>query len=111
VRHLKTPHLPMLICHCNIITSREIEEIIRGFLRDDPWAIIVPAKVYRELDKRCKCSGCVPNVVDLITRVTDEYHREIAELPAAETPPPAAAPERRKRGSSNERRSTGHRAA
>jgi hypothetical protein len=101
----------MLICHCNIITSREIEEIIRAFLRDDPWAIIVPAKVYRELDKRCKCSGCVPNVVDLITRVTDEYHREIAELPAAETPPPAAAPERRKRGSSNERRSTGHRAA
>jgi hypothetical protein len=101
----------MLICHCNIITSREIEQIIRTFLRDDPWAIIVPAKVYRELDKRCKCSGCVPNVVDLITRVTDEYHREIAELPAVETASPPAAPERRKRGSSHERRSTGHRAA
>jgi hypothetical protein len=101
----------MLICQCNVISSREIEAIIRGFLREDPWAIIVPAKVYRELDKRCKCSGCVPNVVDLITRVTKDYHLELAEASAGAVALPAPAPARRQRGAVHERRSTGHRAA
>lgn len=102
----------MLICQCNVITDREIEQVIRAFLREDPWAIIVPAKVYRELEKRCKCSGCVPNVVDLITRVTHAYHLEIAETASEATAATATAPDRRKRGASpHERRSTGHRAA
>lgn len=68
----------MLVCQCNVITDRDIKRVIRAFLADDPWQIIVPAKVYRELEKRCKCSGCVPNVIDLITEVTAEYHRELA---------------------------------
>ncbi len=72
----------MLICHCNIISDREIIAIIRDFLQDDPWQIIVPAKVYRELGKRGRCCGCFPSVVDLITTVTDEYHREIAAISA-----------------------------
>lgn len=103
----------MLVCQCNVITDREIKEIILSFLREDPWAIIVPAKVYRALEKRCKCAGCVPNVVDLITTVTEEYHLQVATLPAqpaeAKTRPPAM---RRKRtGGRYERRSSGHRAA
>ena len=102
----------MLICSCNVITSREIEQVIRGFLRDDPWAIIVPAKVYRELEKRCKCSGCVPNVVDLITRVTHEYHLELAEAATGVSAPPVPAPPRRQqRRAGHERRSAGHRTA
>ena len=103
----------MLICQCNVITDREIVRVINDLLADDPWQIIVPAKVYRELEKRCKCSGCVPNVIDLITRVTDEYHLEIAELPAEVNAPPVVAPPRRKLAgaSGHERRSAGHRTA
>ncbi len=101
----------MLVCQCNVITDREIRRVIRDFLQEDPWAIIVPAKVYRELDKRCKCSGCVPNVVDLIQTVTSEYHREIAAAAPEAVAPPVVAPPRRKRGASHERRSAGHRAA
>ena len=103
----------MLVCQCNVITDREIRQVVLSFLREDPWAIIVPAKVYRELNKRCKCSGCVPNVVDMITKVTEEYHLQIAELPAApeQLParPSASRPERS--GGVNERRKPGHRAA
>ena len=103
----------MLVCQCNVITDREIVRVIKDLLADDPWQIIVPAKVYRELEKRCKCSGCVPNVIDLITRVTDEYHLEIAELPAEVKAPPAIAPARRKRAGAagHERRSTSYRTA
>ena len=71
----------MLVCQCNVISDRDIVRIIRDLLAQDPWQIIVPAKVYRELEKRCKCAGCVPNVIDLITSTTAEYHREIAGLP------------------------------
>lgn len=103
----------MLVCQCNVISDREIREVILELLREDPWGIIVPAKVYRALEKRCKCAGCVPNVVEMITAVTQEYHREQSALPA---PPPAAKKQpsttrRNLRGGRHERRRSGHRAA
>ncbi len=102
----------MLVCQCNVISQREIEEIVLALLREDPWAIIVPAKVYRELEKRCKCSGCVPNVVDIITRVTEDYHQQHAtDTAGPATPRAQPAVPRQRPGDANERRSTGHRAA
>ena len=64
----------MLICHCNLITEREIEDTIVGLLTDDPWQLIVPAKVYHALRKRGRCCGCFPNVVETIIRVTESFH-------------------------------------
>jgi bacterioferritin-associated ferredoxin len=66
----------MLVCHCNLITQREIEDVVRELLADDPWQLIVPAKVYHTLSKRGRCCGCFPNVVDTIIRVTEEFHRQ-----------------------------------
>jgi hypothetical protein len=109
---VRLPHA-MLVCQCNVITDREIKQVVLGFLREDPWAIIVPAKVYRELEKRCKCSGCVPNVVDIITTVTEEYHLQLAATAggANASPPKPPALRRKRLGGRHERRSTGHRAA
>ena len=64
----------MLICHCNIITEKEIEQTIVGLLDEDPWQLIVPAKVYHAMRKRGRCCGCFPNVVETIIRVTEAYH-------------------------------------
>ena len=64
----------MLICHCNLITEKEIEETIIQLLEKDPWQLIVPAKVYHTLQKRGRCCGCFPNVVETIIRVTENYH-------------------------------------
>ena len=105
--------LAMLVCQCNVITDREIKRIVLEMLAEDPWKIIVPAMVYKELDKRCKCAGCVPNVVDLIIKLTQEYHLQLVEN-AAEVPPAPqrlSAMRRKRLGGRNERRSTGHRAA
>ena len=103
----------MLVCQCNVITDREIKQIILGLLKVDPWQIIVPAMVYRELEKRCKCAGCVPNVVDMIIKVTEEYHLQMAS--AAETRPVVSqrlsAMRRIRTGGRHERRGTSHRAA
>ena len=65
----------MLICHCNLISEREIEGAILDLLDQDPWMLIVPARVYHALAKRGRCCGCFPNVVETIIRVTENYHR------------------------------------
>jgi hypothetical protein len=64
----------MLVCHCNVITDRDIERVVLDLLDQDPWQLIVPAKVYHEMGKRGICCGCFPNVVDIIIRVTETYH-------------------------------------
>lgn len=64
----------MLICHCNLITQKEIEATIIELLDEDRWQLVVPAKVYHRMKKRGRCCGCFPNVVETIIRVTEAYH-------------------------------------
>ena len=64
----------MLICHCNLITEKEIEATILELLDEDAWQLIVPAKVYHRLRMRGRCCGCFPNVVETIIRITEAYH-------------------------------------
>jgi bacterioferritin-associated ferredoxin len=102
----------MLVCQCNVISDRDIRAVILDLLHEDPWEIIVPAKVYRALQQRCKCAGCVPNVIAMITEITEEYHRDLAALPTAPSGVMNRPATRRKRtGGRHERRGTGHRAA
>ncbi len=68
----------MLLCHCNILTEKDIETAIVELLEIDPWQLIVPAKVYHRLAKRGRCCGCFPNVVETIIRVTENYHARTA---------------------------------
>nr|WP_244563841.1 (2Fe-2S)-binding protein [Ensifer aridi] len=64
----------MLVCSCNFISEKEIEDTIISLLDEDCWQLIVPAKVYHAMEKRGRCCGCFPNVVDIIIRTTEEYH-------------------------------------
>jgi len=103
----------MLVCQCNMITSKEIEDIVLDLLCADPWQLGVPAMVYSELNRRAKCGGCVPNVVDIIVRVTENYHAQQA-LPAGELVSLQSGLEKLKQqrsGVRRERRSKSHRAA
>jgi len=103
----------MLVCHCNLITEKEIEEAIIDLLEADPWLLIVPAKVYHYLQKRGRCCGCFPNVVETIIRVTEHYHCSSATNEADIVSHLDRVRELRDQyGSrSNERRNAGHRAA
>ena len=66
----------MLVCSCNVITKAEITQVITDLLDEDCWRLIVPVQVYHAMNKRGKCCGCFPNVVDIIVSVTEAYHRE-----------------------------------
>ncbi|MCY0149893.1 (2Fe-2S)-binding protein [Hoeflea sp. G2-23] len=64
----------MIICSCNIITKTDIEEAVTGFLDCDPWQLITPGKVFHAMQKRGKCCGCFPGVIDIIVETTERYH-------------------------------------
>lgn len=64
----------MIVCSCNIITSKEIEEVVIGFLNEDEWQLITPGKVYQAMSARGKCCGCFPGVIDIIVETTQQYH-------------------------------------
>ncbi|MGV3550320.1 (2Fe-2S)-binding protein [Rhizobium sp.] len=64
----------MMVCSCNLITDKDIKEVITSLLDEDCWQLIVPGKVYHAMQKRGRCCGCFPNVVDLIVKTTEDYH-------------------------------------
>ncbi|WP_265519950.1 (2Fe-2S)-binding protein [Nitratireductor luteus] len=103
----------MLVCQCNIITQKELDAQVRAMLDEDPWQLIVPAKVYHAMAKRGRCCGCFPNVVETIIRVTEDYHSHAQEGEASVvTHLDRVRALREKFGSKfNERRPKGHRAA
>jgi hypothetical protein len=103
----------MLVCHCNIITEAEIERAIEDMLDEDPWQLIVPAKLYHALGKRGRCCGCFPNVIDIIIRVTERRHSAMAEVTGqhAEVVRHLDRLRHRLRRGSGEGRTTSHRAA
>ncbi len=63
----------MIVCHCNVLTKAMISEAIEGLIDDDPYQLITPGVVYRELGKRGKCCGCFPQVVGLIVQRLEEF--------------------------------------
>lgn len=68
----------MIVCSCNVVSERDIEECVTAFLEEDPWQFVTAGKVYREMEKRGRCCACFPGVVDIIVRVSEEHHRLLA---------------------------------
>lgn len=50
----------MIVCHCQHITDRDIHAAIDWMRAADPYTLITPGKIYRALDKRADCGGCMP---------------------------------------------------
>jgi bacterioferritin-associated ferredoxin len=63
----------MIVCHCNVLTKATISEAIEDLIDEDPYQLITPGLVYRQLGKRGKCCGCFPQVVDLIVQRLEEF--------------------------------------
>jgi hypothetical protein len=76
----------MIVCSCNVIMKKEIEEVITGLLEKDAWQLITPGVVYHAMKQRGRCCGCFPNVISIIVGMTERYHREL-ETPEAEIIP------------------------
>lgn len=72
----------MITCSCNYLTSADIERAIIEMLVADPWQLIVPGKLFKEMSARGKCCMCFPNVVEIIVKTTERFHSERRSDPA-----------------------------
>ena len=63
----------MIVCHCNVLTKAVITDAIEALVAEDPYRLITPGLVYRQLGKRGKCCGCFPQVVGLIVKRLEEF--------------------------------------
>ena len=66
----------MIVCSCNVITEKEISDVIISFLDEDDWQLVTPGKVYHAMAQRGRCCGCFPGVIDIIVSTTETYHRQ-----------------------------------
>ena len=56
----------MIVCHCNRIDHRDIEQAANALSDADPWQLITPVTVYKALGKRPRCGGCLSLAANII---------------------------------------------
>ena len=61
----------MIVCHCNVITANDIEAVIEELLTQNPYRLLTPGLLYKQLGKSGKCCGCFPNVSQMIARANE----------------------------------------
>jgi len=45
----------MIVCSCTEITSKDIEEAVAALRTNDPFVVLTPGLIYRQLGKRPSC--------------------------------------------------------
>lgn len=71
----------MIVCHCNVIASDEIEKVVLRLSTSDPHCIITPGTVFQCCGKRPNCGACMPLVVASLAAA----RMRCAEIPRART--------------------------
>ena len=54
----------MIVCHCQNITDRDINNAIDWMRASDVRTVITAGKIYRALGKAADCGGCMPLLLD-----------------------------------------------
>ncbi len=72
----------MIVCHCNVITARDIEDTVRELVAADPHRLLTPGLVYMTMGKKGRCCGCFPNAIEVIQRAAAACGATVAvEMP------------------------------
>jgi len=66
----------MIVCSCNIISSREIESAVEELVATDADVVLTPGMVFRAIGCRPKCGTCLQHVVELM-----HAHRDMIQAP------------------------------
>ena len=68
----------MIVCSCNVICHRKIEQAVERMFEADPNVVLTPGKVYKAVGHRPKCATCLFHIAKLM-----HAHRESLEKEAA----------------------------
>lgn len=71
----------MIVCSCNVISSREIESAVEDLVATDADVVLTPGMVYRTFGRRPKCGTCLRHLAQLM-----HAHREAIQARADKQP-------------------------
>jgi NAD(P)H-nitrite reductase large subunit len=71
----------MIVCSCSIITAKDVEEAIHALRTRDPFVVLTPGLVYREMNKRPSCGSCLPLISRLMVGYDEEGPSSAASIP------------------------------
>ena len=53
----------MILCHCSILTCRDVREAVDVIRGPDGLGVVTPGAVFRQCGKRPCCGCCMPQIV------------------------------------------------
>jgi bacterioferritin-associated ferredoxin len=56
----------MIVCSCNGISCRDIAEAVDDLIVADPVRALSPVQIYRAMNKRPRCGGCLAHAAELV---------------------------------------------
>lgn len=77
----------MIVCSCNVISSREIESAVEELVAADADVVLTPGMVYRKFGCRPKCGTCLRNLADLMHEHREALQAADYELPRVDKTP------------------------
>ncbi len=69
----------MILCSCSRLTRAEVSEHVTQTLRDDPYSVITPGRLFHETGRSIRCGFCCALVDQMIAK-------ELARLGRGESP-------------------------
>ncbi|MEZ5829073.1 MAG: (2Fe-2S)-binding protein [Hyphomicrobiales bacterium] len=71
----------MIVCSCSMITAKDVEDAIHALRTRDPFVVLTPGLIYREMNKRPSCGSCLPLISRLMVGYDEEGPSSAASIP------------------------------
>jgi bacterioferritin-associated ferredoxin len=71
----------MIVCSCTMITSKDIAEAVSAIRTGDPFVVLTPGLIYRQLGKRPSCGSCLPLITRLMVASDEEGPSTMPQAP------------------------------
>ena len=62
----------MIVCSCSMITSKDVAEAVSAIRTADPFVVLTPGLIYRQLGKRPSCGSCLPLITQQMLACDEE---------------------------------------
>jgi bacterioferritin-associated ferredoxin len=71
----------MIVCSCSMISAKDIHKAVSALRTKDPFVVLTPGLIYRQLGKRPSCGSCLPLITKLMVAYDEEGPSSAASFP------------------------------
>ncbi len=64
-----------------MITAKDVQDAIHALRTRDPFVVLTPGLIYREMNKRPSCGSCLPLISRLMVGYDEEGPSSAASIP------------------------------